>query len=65
MCKSMQGKRIVVTLSRELDHFLDDLVQKTGIDRTNLVRMLVWEKKEQERDRKIAEGKIMEAKRHK
>lgn len=61
----MQGKRIVITLSKELGHFMDHMVVTTGIDRSNLVRMLVWEKRQEERDRVIAEAQIAEQKRHK
>jgi metal-responsive CopG/Arc/MetJ family transcriptional regulator len=51
----MPGKRIVITLTQQLDQFLQQVVAETGIDRSNLVRMWIWEQHQKDRDRQIAE----------
>lgn len=61
----MPQKRIMLTVTRKLDEFLERMSASTGIDRSNLIRMRLWEWMREEQDREIAERKLNEtAKRH-
>lgn len=44
-----------MTIEPAMEKFLERMVRESGIDRSNLIRMFVWEKMQQERDRQLAE----------
>lgn len=54
----MAPKRIMLTVSRKLDQFLERMAEETGIDRSNLIRGRLWEWFQEERDRQIAERQL-------
>lgn len=56
----MAPKRVMFTVSRKIDEFLDRKVEESGIDRSNLIRMKLWEWMEQDRDRAIAERQVVD-----
>lgn len=58
----MVSKRIVLTIPRKVDEFLKRMAVDTGIDRSNLIRMRIWEWMTEERDRAIAERPAPERK---
>lgn len=60
-CKYMADKRIMLTVTRKLDEFLERMAEDTGVDRSNLIRGWIWEKMQQERDRAIAERQLSDA----
>ncbi len=55
-CNRMTDKRIMLTVTRKLDEFLERMAEETGIDRSNLIRTWIWERMQAERDRSIAEA---------
>jgi Arc/MetJ-type ribon-helix-helix transcriptional regulator len=54
----MAPKRIMLTVTRQLDEFLERMVEETGIDRSNLIRMRLWNWMQEERDRVLAERQL-------
>ncbi len=60
-CIYMAPKRIMLTVSRALDGFLERMAEETGIDRSNLIRMRLREWMQEERARGIAERQLAEA----
>jgi hypothetical protein len=53
-----QKRRIMLTVSRALEEFLSQMAKDTGIDRSNLIRMKLWEWRTEERHRNIEERKV-------
>jgi hypothetical protein len=49
------NERVIFTVSRTIDQFLEKLSKDTGMDRSNLIRMRLWEWYTEERDRQIEE----------
>lgn len=54
----MPQKRIMLTVTRRLDEFLQQMVKETGIDRTNLIRMRLWDWMQEERRLTVAERQL-------
>jgi len=54
----MPEKQIMFTITRQIDEFLERMVEKTGIDRSNLIRMRLWDWMQEERDRSVAERQL-------
>lgn len=54
----MAPKRIMLTVSRQIDEFLERMVEETGIDRSNLIRMRLWDWMQQERELSVAERRL-------
>lgn len=48
----------MLTVTPKLDAFLERMSRNTGIDRSNLIRMRLWEWLREEQDREIAERKL-------
>lgn len=52
------NKRVIFTVSRTIDEFLERMAHETGMDISNLLRMRLWEWYVEERDRQIVEKKL-------
>jgi len=48
-------ERVSLTVSRAIDEFLERMSTESGMDRSNLIRMKLWEWYVEERDRIIEE----------
>jgi len=48
----MKDKRIVLSLPDKMVRFLDEMSRESGMDRTNLIRMRLWEWMVEERENK-------------
>lgn len=53
----MPEKRIIFTISRILDAFLEQKSEETGIDKSNLIRMRLWEWLQEDRRLRLQERK--------
>jgi hypothetical protein len=60
----MTDKRIMLTVSRKMNDFLDRVTRDSGIDRANYIRSLIWADMQRERDRASAERHIAQSKEH-
>jgi hypothetical protein len=49
------SERVIFTVSTTIDQFLDRMARETGMDRSNLLRMMVWDWYTKERDRLLEE----------
>lgn len=58
----MSPKRIIFTVSRTIDEFLERMMRETGMDQSNLLRMRLWEWYVEERDRAIEEKRLEQRK---
>jgi hypothetical protein len=50
----------MLTVTQKIDAFLDRMSRDTGIDRSNLIRMRLWEWMREEQDRALAERRLSE-----
>lgn len=54
----MSTRRVIFTVSRTIDEFLERMTQESGMDLSNLMRSRLWEWYIEERDRTIAERQL-------
>jgi hypothetical protein len=48
----------MLTVTRQIDEFLERMVEETGIDRSNLIRMRLWDWMQEERERILVERQL-------